>query len=488
MPYTLSIARMTVIASLARLSRNVAETHTARSIVYYSRMRDIPLCAVVDRADFDSCSRARSRRARRTPSNPGWRSRLFLLAVMTFVAAAPSQAQETGTVRGTVTLAENGGPVDGAVILILGTGAFTFTENGAFEFTNVPAGSYLVTAQRERLTAGSQTVAVNAGETAAADFELSLAPVREEITVTAPAVGAAATLQTFNTVTTVNSFEIARQAPSTIGEALEHEPGIANRSFGPGASRPVIRGFGGDRVLIIEDGIRTGDLSATSDHHGMTIDPNSAERIEIVRGPATLLYGSSVVGGLINIITPHAAYRNLLTPPQNYGDTLTDGTRAQLGTDAGSANGQAGTYANVQHSQGKMLYWGSGGRRRTGDYDTPEGPVFNSATDLASARTGLGYFGDRAFASGAHSRSRTAASASRSRTGSMRTGKTRTRRKRITGTEEAGQAEDIRIDLASQRRVGRFDVGLRNLDNEFIQGVRAALPPPSTWRTTTWTP
>ncbi len=435
-------------------------------------MLDTPLDAVVGRDDEDVFGLTRSRPAGHTPSNPGWRSRLFVLAVMTFVAAAPGQAQETGTVRGTVTLAENGGPVDGAVILILGTGAFTFTENGAFEFTNVPVGSYLVTAQRERLTAGSQTVAVNAGETAAADFELGLAPVREEITVTAPAVGAAATLQTFNTVTTVNSFEIARQAPSTIGEALEHEPGIANRSFGPGASRPVIRGFGGDRVLIIEDGIRTGELSATSDHHGMTIDPNSAERIEIVRGPATLLYGSSVVGGLINIITPHAAYRNLLTPPQNYGDTLTDGTRAQLGTDAGSANGQAGTYANVQHSQGKMLYWGSGGRRRTGDYDTPEGPVFNSATDLASARTGLGYFGDRAFASGAFTFEDSRFGLPFDRFHAH--GQDAHAEEDDHGDEEAGQAEDIRIDLASQRRVGRFDVGLRNLDNEFIQGVRAA--------------
>ena len=163
-----------------------AEPH-GTVVGYHSGMLDIPLDAVVDRENFDSCRRARSRRARRTPSNPGWRTRLFVLAVMTFVAAAPGQAQETGTVRGTVTLAENGGPVDGAVILILGTGAFTFTENGAFEFTNVPVGSYLVTAQRERLTAGSQTVAVNAGETVAADFELSLAPVREEITVTAPA-------------------------------------------------------------------------------------------------------------------------------------------------------------------------------------------------------------------------------------------------------------------------------------------------------------
>ena len=102
-------------------------------------------------------------------------------------------------------------------------------------------------------------------------------------------VGAEATLRAFNAVSTVDAFEIAREAPGSIGEALEDEPGIANRSFGPGASRPIVRGFGGDRVHIIEDGIPTGDLSSTSDHHGVSIDPNSAERIEITRGPATLL-------------------------------------------------------------------------------------------------------------------------------------------------------------------------------------------------------
>ncbi len=218
------------------------------------------------------------------------------------------------------------------------------------------------------------------------------------ITVTPAAVGAEATLQAFNTVTTVDSFEIAQKSAGSLGEALEHEPGIANRSFGPGASRPIIRGFGGDRVLIIEDGIRTGDLSSTSDHHGMTIDPKSAERIEIVRGPATLLYGSSVAG-LINIITPHAAYRNLLTPPESYGETLRDGTRGQFGADTASANGQVGTNASLQHSRGKLLYWAAGGYRESGDYDTPEGPVRNSAAELKNARTGLGFFGDTLFAS-----------------------------------------------------------------------------------------
>ena len=400
------------------------------------------------------------------PGRSGWCSRVAVLAVPALLAAAPVWAQETGVVRGTVTLVENGGFVDGAVILILGTGAFALTDDGVFEIRNVPAGSYQVTAQRDRLAAASRTVTITAGETVTADFALSLSPVREEVTVIAPAVGAAATLQTFNAVTTVDSLQIAREAPSTIGEALEHEPGVANRSFGPGASRPVIRGFGGDRVLIIEDGIRTGDLSATSDHHGMTIDPSSAERIEIVRGPATLLYGSSVVGGLINIITPHAAYRNLLTPPESYGDSLTDGTRGQMGTDFGSANRQAGTYANLQHSRGNLLYWASGGRRRTGDYDTPDGPVFNSASELTSARTGLGYFGDRAFASGSFT-------FEDSRFGLPF--EDRFHAGDAHGEEDDHEdEEEIAIDLASRRRVGRFDVGLRNLDNRFIQGVRAA--------------
>ena len=130
--------------------------------------------------------------------------------------------------RGTVTLLETGGLVDGAVMLIVGTGAFALAEDGRFEITSVPAGSYEVTAQRDRLTAAGQTVTVTPGGTATADFALNLSPVREEVTVTAAAVGAAATLQSFNAVTTVDSLRLAREAPATIGEALEYEPGVAN--------------------------------------------------------------------------------------------------------------------------------------------------------------------------------------------------------------------------------------------------------------------
>jgi len=423
----------------------------------------------MDRVAFKVPRRTGCRRVLPMPANSGWVLWLGVLAVALIGAASPVQAQETGTLRGSVILVETGDPVDGALIQIIGTGAFTFTDDGIFQFTNVPVGSYEVTAQREHLAAGRQTVTVAAGETAGLDFALSLLLVREEVNVTAEVtVGAEATLRAFNAVSTLDSFEIARDAPGSIGEALDDEPGIANRSFGPGSSRPIVRGFGGDRVHIIEDGIPTGDLSSTSDHHGVTIDPSSAERIEITRGPATLLYGSNIIG-LINVITPHAAYRNLLTPPESYGDTLLDGTRGRLGTDATSASRQVGTYANVQHSRGHLLYWGSGAYRQAGDYASPEGSVFNSATELSNARAGLGYFGDRFFTSLSLTKE------------DSRFGLPYEDRFHAHGNGDEHDHEDdgeeheedrIEIDLASERHVARLDIGMRNIDNSVIQGIR----------------
>ena len=302
-----------------------------------------------------------------------------------------AQAQESGAVRGTVTLIGDAGPVHGALVLVVGTGATALTEeDGTFEIPNVPIGAYEVLAQREHLTAGRQPISVVAGEVATVDFELAPSPVHEDVTVTASAGGAEPTFEAFNAVTTLDSFDLVQVGQGSLGDALQNEPGIASRSFGPGSSRPIIRGFDGDRVLILQDGIRTGDLSSQSGDHGVTIDPNNAERIEIVRGPATLLYGSNAVGGLVNIITPQESLH----------ESMFDGTRAQISTDGGSANRQAGVNLSVQHAQGNVRFWAGGSTRRTGDYDTPEGRIANSATELTNANAGVGYDNDRFFASG----------------------------------------------------------------------------------------
>ena len=181
----------------------------------------------------------------------------------------------------------------------------------------MPSGTYEILAQREHLTAGRQTITVEAEHTTTVNFTLELSPVHEEVTVTATPGGGTTTFEAFNAITTLDSFELSTNVAGTLGDALENQPGVAKRSFGPGSSRPIIRGFDGDRVLIMEDGIGTGDLASQSGDHGVTIDPNGLERIEVVRGPATLLYGSNAVGGVVNAVTPHESYR----------DSMLEGTR-----------------------------------------------------------------------------------------------------------------------------------------------------------------
>ncbi len=93
-----------------------------------------------------------------------------------------------------------------------------------------------------------------------------------------------------------------KQQPS-LGETLAGEIGISATSFGPGASRPIIRGLGGDRLRLLENSVGTIDASVISPDHAVSVEPLLIERIEVVRGPASLLYGSSAVGGVVNVIT-----------------------------------------------------------------------------------------------------------------------------------------------------------------------------------------
>ena len=95
---------------------------------------------------------------------------------------------------------------------------------------------------------------------------------------------------------------LAQRLGSTLGETLDNLPGIANSSYGPNVGRPTIRGMDGDRIRILQNSGANMDVSGLSFDHAVPIDPLTTERIEILRGPATLLYGGSAIGGVVNVI------------------------------------------------------------------------------------------------------------------------------------------------------------------------------------------
>lgn len=173
----------------------------------------------------------------------------------------------------------------------------------------------------------------------------------KDIIVSAPIAHSEADVLSGTSV--VSGEELTRSLRPTIGETLARQPGVSATSFGPSASRPVLRGFQGDRVRVLTDGIGSIDVSNTSVDHAVIIDPLLAERIEVLRGPAALLYGSSAVGGVVNVIDkriprsiPADGYR--LEGIATYGSAATErsfGAAGDVALGSGFVAHVDGTYA-----------------------------------------------------------------------------------------------------------------------------------------------
>ena len=103
-------------------------------------------------------------------------------------------------------------------------------------------------------------------------------------------------------ISVLDAADLTREVRPSIGETLARQPGVTSTSFGPQASAPVLRGLSGDRVRVLTDGIGTLDLSGSGPDHAVAINPLTAERIEVLRGPSALLFGSSAIGGVVNVI------------------------------------------------------------------------------------------------------------------------------------------------------------------------------------------
>lgn len=170
--------------------------------------------------------------------------------------------------------------------------------------------------------------------------------------------------RSFSTVTFVTAGELQRNGGKTLGDQLSTLPGITNSGFAPGAAvRPVIRGLDNFRVRIQENGVGSQDVSDLGEDHGVPIDPLAAQRIEVVRGPATLRYGSTAIGGVVS--ADNNRIPSFLTAPGFATETRTSYSSVDRGREVSTL---------LDASAGQFVVHGDIYNRRSEDYSIPRSP------------------------------------------------------------------------------------------------------------------
>ncbi|MGU3540874.1 TonB-dependent receptor [Methylobacterium sp. A54F] len=192
---------------------------------------------------------------------------------------------------------------------------------------------------------------------------------------------------TFSPVTVVTRSQILRDQPRTLGDALFDRPGISASTYAPGAaSRPIIRGLDNTRVRIQENGVGIGDVSELGEDHAVPINPLVANRIEVIRGPASLRYGSQAIGGVVSAENNRVP---TFIPPR--------GIEGQVTTGYSSVdNGRLGA-ATVDAGAGNVAFHADGFRTAADSYATPLGIQRNSANESQGGAVGMSYVHERGF-------------------------------------------------------------------------------------------
>jgi len=190
----------------------------------------------------------------------------------------------------------------------------------------------------------------------------------------------------FAPVTVMAQPEFQASSRATLTDTLAQKPGIAGSTFAAGASRPVIRGLDNNRVRVQENGVGVHDVSALSEDHAVPIDPNAVQQVEVIRGPATLRYGSNAIGGVVsgtNDRIPETMPRGGVSAEINGGVSSVD-------------TGRDGAF-RVTAGAGNVVLHADGFERHAGDYDTPNGRQANSFVDSQGYAFGGSIVGSGGF-------------------------------------------------------------------------------------------
>jgi iron complex outermembrane recepter protein len=173
---------------------------------------------------------------------------------------------------------------------------------------------------------------------------------------------------------------------ATLGETVAKQPGVQTTYFGPGVGRPVIRGLDGPRVGVLSNGASSGDVSTVSQDHAVSIEPFLADQIEVLKGPATLLYGSGAIGGVVNVVDGRI--------PERLPERAISGRAELRGNDASD---ERSGMARIDIGAGNFALHADGSYRDTDDYDGPDGKIANSFLTTKSGAFGGSWIGEQGF-------------------------------------------------------------------------------------------
>jgi iron complex outermembrane receptor protein len=321
---------------------------------------------------------------------------LATAAVAVGLLLLPSTVLADGpTVSGTVK-AGGGKSAEDSRVLLVELNLSTFVnDDGTFVFEDVPPGFYHVQATSRRFGTGVEEFRVES-EDVRIEIVLGHMGHHETIVVTTGSTrGAAELIQPVNVLERSDLSEVMQP---TIGETLKNEAGVNSTQYGAGSSRPVIRGQGQGRIRILENGLDVGDASDTSPDHAVASDPLSTQRVEILRGPSTLLYGSTAVGGVVNMIDERIPDH---VPQNKVGGTVE--------LRAGSVADERAAAGELRGGTGQVAWYLNGFARETDDYDipgsafafedehSPTGTLPNSAVENTGGTVGLSWVGKKGY-------------------------------------------------------------------------------------------
>jgi iron complex outermembrane receptor protein len=254
--------------------------------------------------------------------------------------------------------------------------------------------------QKERLRLTAMSLILFAFNTNAQAEEANTTIKLPEVTITSTPFQDRSELNMTQPTSVLHGDNLRRKREISLGDTLSSELGVASSSFGPGAGRPIIRALDGPRIQVLENGISTLDISSLSPDHAVTIETLNTSQIEILRGPATLLYGGGATGGIVNAVTgriPNQVFKSLKGNFEVRGNTATEERTGAL---------------NVNGSFGQTSWSVGGFKRKTSDYDIPghaninqevnneKNVVKNSAVDSQGLSVGSSYIGERGFFGG----------------------------------------------------------------------------------------